>query len=229
MKKFALILLPFACGLLACGEPAQSSGDGSPSASSTNVVKKIFTITFETNGGSAVAPIQVEEGQVPTRPDDPTKEDYFFQGWFLDEYGVSQYYFEDPITSDLTLYAIWSQAPVVSSSSTADPVEIAYTVIGMPTWITNDDCVIFAWVWGDNDPGSWKSLEYLSDTSATFTVLGEINGFLLARCVAGTTKPDWSDTASNDPGRVYNKTADIECTSGLYTYTCSSWVGFPEN
>ncbi len=100
--------------------------------------------------------------------------------------------------------------------------DITYTCTDLPNWIKDNDCVIFAWAWKAGQDGSWKATTYDGDTALHFTVDGELQGFLLARCVAGTTTPDWSATGNN-PGRVYNQTEDISCSSGTYSYTCSSW------
>ena len=107
------------------------------------------------------------------------------------------------------------------------PTNITYTVTNLPDWIQADGCVIFAWVWGSQDAGSWKSLTYGTNHDASFTVTGELQGFLLARCVSGTTTPDWNMTSGNDAGRVYNKTNDITCNAGVYSYACADWVGYP--
>lgn len=97
--------------------------------------------------------------------------------------------------------------------------EVTYTVTGLPNWITNDGCVIFAWVWSPSDTGSWKSCSYGDPaTSLTFVVDGELDGFLLARCIKGTTEPNWDEKGDN-PGRVYNQTNDVKCSSGVYSYT----------
>ena len=40
-----------------------------------------YTITFDTAGGSAIAPITQDYGTVITPPEDPTKEGYIFGGW----------------------------------------------------------------------------------------------------------------------------------------------------
>ena len=42
------------------------------------------TITFETNGGSEIAPIQMMSGNKITKPTDPTKTDWYFDGWYSD-------------------------------------------------------------------------------------------------------------------------------------------------
>lgn len=107
------------------------------------------------------------------------------------------------------------------------PTIITYTVTNLPDWIQADGCVIFAWVWGSQDAGSWKSLTYGANHDASFTVTGELQGFLLARCVSGTTTPDWNMTSGNDVGRIYNKTNDIACNTGVYSYACADWVGYP--
>lgn len=106
-----------------------------------------------------------------------------------------------------------------------DPTTLTYTVTGLPDWIQDDGCVIFAWVWGPSDGGSWKSLSYGSNHDASFTVGDALNGFLLARCKAGTTQPNWDEHGEN-VGRVYNKTNDIACSSGVYSYACADWVDY---
>lgn len=99
-----------------------------------------------------------------------------------------------------------------------------YTVTDLPDWIQADGCVIFAWVWGNTNPGEWLATKYTGATSLEFTTKGEITGMLLARCVVGTTTPDWNlHDPSNEPGRVYNQTEDITVISGVTSYSCSSW------
>ncbi|NLL27393.1 MAG: T9SS type A sorting domain-containing protein, partial [Bacteroidales bacterium] len=73
---------------------------------SSPVVK--YTITFNSNGGSAVENATVNHGEKVTKPADPTKEGYTFAGWFIDTDLQTAYDFETAVTSDLTLYAKWT-------------------------------------------------------------------------------------------------------------------------
>ena len=49
------------------------------------VENKKFTVTFDTDGGSEVASVEVVEGDKVTKPVDPTKEGFTFEGWYLGE------------------------------------------------------------------------------------------------------------------------------------------------
>lgn len=44
-----------------------------------------YTVSFESNGGSAVESQQVEAGGYATEPEDPTRDGYFFTNWYSDE------------------------------------------------------------------------------------------------------------------------------------------------
>ena len=66
-----------------------------------------YTVTFNTNGGSEIAPVQVEEGQTVDRPANPTNGSFTFNGWYTDAACTQAYDFGAPVTADLTLYAGW--------------------------------------------------------------------------------------------------------------------------
>lgn len=62
--------------------------------------KNVFTVTFDTDGGSEVDSQRVKDGEKATKPaKDPTKEGYTFKGWDFD--------FEKPITESTTVRAKW--------------------------------------------------------------------------------------------------------------------------
>ncbi len=65
---------------------------------------KTYTVTFDTDGGSAVASATVEHGAAVARPTDPTRENYEFVQW--DKDGV-EYDFDAAVAQDITLVAQW--------------------------------------------------------------------------------------------------------------------------
>lgn len=66
-----------------------------------------YQVTFDSNGGSAVASQSVTSGNKATEPTDPTKTDYTFVGWFTDPALTEAYDFDSLVYSDITLYAKW--------------------------------------------------------------------------------------------------------------------------
>ena len=69
------------------------------------------TISFDSDGGSAVTAIQVEDGTPATKPSDPTWEHHRFAGWYN---GATPYDWTANVTGDLTLTAHWTQLYTVT-------------------------------------------------------------------------------------------------------------------
>ncbi len=63
------------------------------------------TLTFETNGGSAIDPVTVRHGNAVARPADPTKDKYTFIGWYVDPEFTEEYDFATVLEADKTIYA----------------------------------------------------------------------------------------------------------------------------
>lgn len=66
-------------------------------------------IKFNTNGGNEIADAIVSYGNKVTKPTDPEKEGYIFNGWYVDSTLENEYDFDTEVTKDLTLYAKWSE------------------------------------------------------------------------------------------------------------------------
>ena len=64
-----------------------------------------FVVTFDSNGGSAVESVEVEYDGLLEKPQDPTKQGYTFDGWYL---GEAEFDFETQIRENITLVAKWS-------------------------------------------------------------------------------------------------------------------------
>ena len=70
------------------------------------------TVSFETNGGSAVQTQTVKKGEKAEKPADPTKSGYTFDNWYTDNTFAVVFGFNTAITADTTLYAKWTEVPV---------------------------------------------------------------------------------------------------------------------
>ena len=74
-----------------------------------------YTVSFDSNGGSAVTAQSIEAGQKATKPADPTKDGYDFKGWTLNG---SAYDFNTAVNGNITLVATWEQQQVVPTTYT---------------------------------------------------------------------------------------------------------------
>ncbi|MDR0304515.1 MAG: C10 family peptidase [Chitinispirillales bacterium] len=66
-----------------------------------------YTITFNSNGGNAVADVEVEESNSFYPQDEMLKDGFTFAGWFTDEDFETEWTENSVIVSDTTLYAKW--------------------------------------------------------------------------------------------------------------------------
>ena len=85
----------------------------------TVVVSEQCRVTFQSNGGSGVAPAEVLRGTPLTPPQAPTRSGYRFTGWYSDYDLTRPWDFNAPVTADMTLYAAWQPLPPVAEESTA--------------------------------------------------------------------------------------------------------------
>ena len=69
-----------------------------------------YTVAFDTNGGSAVAPVTVDAGSTVTKPADPMKSGHNFGGWYKDSALQTPWNFDaDTVTAKTMLYAKWTR------------------------------------------------------------------------------------------------------------------------
>jgi len=68
-----------------------------------------YTVTFNSQGGSAVSSQTVNHGGKVSKPTDPTKTGYAFAGWYKESGCTNAWDFAtDTVTSNITLYAKWT-------------------------------------------------------------------------------------------------------------------------
>lgn len=102
-KKFMRKRFVFLASLLAISTLAFATSCGDPNP----VDPTTYTVSFNSNGGSAVEDVEVEGGALLVEPTDPTKDGYVFDGWYEDQALTIPFDFDEVITSNMTLFAKW--------------------------------------------------------------------------------------------------------------------------
>ena len=79
---------------------------------------KQYSVIFNMMGhGSAITGRTVNHGSTTTKPTDPTETGYIFDGWYTDKDCTVEYNFSSSITSDLELYAKWTEITITELSA----------------------------------------------------------------------------------------------------------------
>jgi len=118
---FTLILVIF--GLFAaCADTSSSDSDDSGIPIPN---PKIYTVSFETNGGSPAPKQQsVADGLTFVLPPAMTKTDYIFGGWYKEAACNSQWDFAyDTVTDNIKLYAQWYTPILVPGTTLAEKLQ----------------------------------------------------------------------------------------------------------
>ena len=105
-----------------------SGNNGGSSGGGDSSETEQYTVIFKSNGGSVVEKQTVADGQKVSRPEDPTKEGFVFEGWYTDSGMTTAYDFGSEVTKSFTLYAKWAEKD-------ADPVpEISFQDVPSDAW-----------------------------------------------------------------------------------------------
>lgn len=82
------------------------------------VTGNMYQVKFVDDTGNIYKLVEVAEGSCVAKPQDPVREGYTFDGWFMDEDGTQAYDFTTPVDADLTLYGHWTKE---STTPTPNP------------------------------------------------------------------------------------------------------------
>lgn len=159
-----------------------------------------FTITFDSQGGTAVDPIVVTEpattaGTLPI----PTKIGYVFSGWFTIPEGKGAHVTETRlIDSDMTVYAFWQHVPYTvtfdsQGGTSVSPVIVAApatTVETLPTPPTKAGFVFAGW---STMPGGTELFTASTPVTDDITVYAIWNKDWIAGTLPGVAK--WQSVA----------------------------------
>jgi len=114
-----------------------------------------YTVTFDSNGGENVAPQYVAGGGLATDPGVPPRENYRFDGWFLD--GKLWDFNTTKVTKSITLVAKWIQTVTVTfvTDSGTAPKNFVFdinSIIPKPIDPTKEGYVFRGWCLSDGTP-----------------------------------------------------------------------------
>ena len=172
-----------------------------------------YTITFNTDGGSDVAPITQDYGTAVAAPAAPTKAGYTFAGWYKD--GVA-YTFTTMPAEDITLTAKWSTDShnaifVIDGVETIVPTEFGQIPVAPP--VSKIGYTFTGWDKELVAMGT-EDVTYTAQFKAnTYDAIFDANGGAFADGKTSVTVPTEFDTAIVAPTEEPTK----------YGYTFNGW------
>lgn len=86
-----------------------------------DIVEK-HTVTFMSDPDKVYETVSVPDGSVVSAPTSPTKNAKVFSGWYTDATYTTKYEFDDPVTSNLILYAQWYSLLEFTTTPDADGI-----------------------------------------------------------------------------------------------------------
>lgn len=116
------------------GSTGGGGGGGGGSVATT------YTVTFETNGGNKIDSVKVSKNGILSKPTEPTKEGFDFDGWYTDKALKTAYDFDTKVTKSFTLYAKWTEKatepvePTEPIGSTAPEWKNPFTDVKKSDW-----------------------------------------------------------------------------------------------
>ena len=127
---------------------------------------KYWTLTFETNGGTAIDPVQILDKGILNYylPDSPKKEGFVFDGWYIDPYLSTPVNLYSTVTRNLTLYAGWRER-VFTIWAPSEEISVIDKVLSDYNANAEPGETIEYEVWGYEDSPMWNFLNnpYIDD------------------------------------------------------------------
>ena len=196
-------------------------------------VKNTYTVTFDSNGGTAIDGETKPYGMVFTKPNDPTKEataeyTYTFNGWLLDG---EAYDFDTLVTEDITLIASWTATKntytvtfVVDGQTASTETKEYGLTFAEPTAPTKDATAEYTYTFNgwlldgeayDFDTLVTENITLVADWTATK------NSYTVTFVVDGT---DYL-TETKEYGLTFSEpVAPIKEATAEFTYTFNGWL-----
>lgn len=136
---------------------------------------KTYTVTFDSNGGSAVESQKIEEGGYATEPTAPLREGFTFLGWYHDndKWDFSHYV----VNENTTLKAKWQENYTVTfdsngGSAVESQTRLSGSLVSRPTSPTREGYTFMGWYYGEDE---WNFEETPLESNITLVAVWTIN------------------------------------------------------
>lgn len=167
---------------------------GTVTGSGTINAKAYETVTFASDGGTAVASQTVLRGQKATKPAAPTKAGYTFGGWFVEGAATAFAFTNASITESLTLTAKWELCDHNASENRptcTEGVKCSVCAADLPatghsggkaTCAAKAKCSVCQAEYGDLEPNNHADLTHVDAAAATTKAEGNIEYWHCTGC-----------------------------------------------
>ncbi|MGX8852782.1 InlB B-repeat-containing protein [Amedibacillus sp. YH-ame10] len=179
------------------------------------------TITFDSRGGNNVDSVEVQEGDLITKPSDPTKAGVSFVGWYTDSALTTKWNFDtDTVIDNITLYAAWGyDVTFVANNGTADSKVVVKekSPVDKPTDPSRTGYTFKGWYKESNFTTPWDFTNDIITANTKIYARWKINEYTVT--FANTAL----DSTTAEHGSVVTKPEDPNKTG----YTFIGWYKEP--
>ena len=113
-----------------------------------------YTVTFNPDNSTAETTATVNYNTKVSRPTNPVREGYTFQGWFINN---TEYDFETPVTTNITLKAVWTIKTYTITFNCQDGSAVTTQIVNygekvlLPTTPVRDGYTFLGWYFNDTE------------------------------------------------------------------------------
>ena len=170
--------------------------------------KPKYEVSFDSNGGTIVASIIVNKNGLAIKPEDPTRENYVFAGWY---YNDELFDFSTPITGDIKLEARWVEIGRVAGV-TLDKNSLTLSIgdtLKLNATVTPEDALDKTISWASSNPdvvsvdanGNIKALKEGTATVTVTTKDGEFTAKVEITVAEKVEEKEEVDDSNKEPSK----------------------------
>jgi uncharacterized repeat protein (TIGR02543 family) len=186
-----------------------------------------YTVSFESNGGSAVTSQTISQGDVATAPSDPTYSGYGFKGWYSDSSLTTKYDFSTAVTANKTLYAKWlakfvvdfeSGTPTFTYFAAYGSTTVTSTVVTNPSPVSPDTSANVWSAWVNASYNTVPAIQITFPAGTTLASYSKVSVHLLIPASVTATFTSVNNTQKTWGVSAVATTATLTSTNGTTAF-----------